>query len=424
MTSPKLGLPGGYLLFSIPSSDAPFSRAAAAEISRVRSDGERLPTARQHLRQRYPQAQLHRQRDVLVGGIATEAWFAFRDGRNQPTCPTDSWWRRSGAARATVHSSGRLTDVNHAFRAIFGMAPHSDASTTMQDGLPTALGADLFTDSPGLLPPDGGAGSDVVTTCATPTDMELHARRDGHRGDAYEITVRTFQQRDATNDKAAMRASSVGVLSGRRAREMARGSNRREMAHGERLSEAVVGGPWVVLVVCGIVRLYVATDGIEPTVLYAGHGSLLGTHWSRPDDSLALGLQAVTPARVVQFDPRRVQQVLDSDAGFASAVENEARVTLRDLMQTYAARSSGNLGRRLAREILRIWQLQTDDPLADYSLVPVTEQQLADGLGSIRESVARAIGTFRDRGLVATTRFGVVPLDPDALRAEADSGDA
>ena len=75
-------------------------------------------------------------------------------------------------------------------------------------------------------------------------------------------------------------------------------------------------------------------------------------------------------------------------------------------------------------EIRRIWQLQTDDPLADYSLVPVTEQQLADGLGSIRESVARAIGTFRDRGLVATTRFGVVPLDPDALRAEADSGDA
>ena len=51
----------------------------------------------------------------------------------------------------------------------------------------------------------------------------------------------------------------------------------------------------------------------------------------------------------------------------------------------------------------------------------VTEQQLADSVGSIRESVSRAMGDFRRHGWVATTRYGLIPLDADALRADTDA---
>jgi hypothetical protein len=48
--------------------------------------------------------------------------------------------------------------------------------------------------------------------------------------------------------------------------------------------------------------------------------------------------------------------------------------------------------------------------------VPVTEQQLADGIGSIRESVGRTIGDLRRDGSVATTRHGLLILDKERLR--------
>ena len=48
--------------------------------------------------------------------------------------------------------------------------------------------------------------------------------------------------------------------------------------------------------------------------------------------------------------------------------------------------------------------------------VPVTEQQLADGVGSIRESIGRSIGDLRRDGSIATTRHGLLILDKDRLR--------
>jgi CRP-like cAMP-binding protein len=73
----------------------------------------------------------------------------------------------------------------------------------------------------------------------------------------------------------------------------------------------------------------------------------------------------------------------------------------------------------LPREILLLAEMEHSLPL-----VPVTEQQLADGVGSLRESVARAIAGLRRRGWLATTRYGIIVLDAVALRraANPDSG--
>jgi hypothetical protein len=49
-------------------------------------------------------------------------------------------------------------------------------------------------------------------------------------------------------------------------------------------------------------------------------------------------------------------------------------------------------------------------------LISVTEQQLADGVGSIRESVARSLGFFRRRGWIATTAYGLIMVDAAAVR--------
>jgi len=48
----------------------------------------------------------------------------------------------------------------------------------------------------------------------------------------------------------------------------------------------------------------------------------------------------------------------------------------------------------------------------------VTQQQLADGVGSAREVVARVLHSLREEQLVATKLGSLILLEPERLRAE------
>ena len=140
---------------------------------------------------------------------------------------------------------------------------------------------------------------------------------------------------------------------------------------------------WLVLVTAGIMRLYVAMDGYEPTLAYGNSGSLFGTHAMVPSDALLVGLQSVTPSVVLLLSARRVQELAKSNAAFARALSGDVQLQLREVVRSFAAHAAGNLPRqRLAREIVVLSICNsTTEP------VPVTEQQLADGVGSIRELI-------------------------------------
>jgi CRP/FNR family cyclic AMP-dependent transcriptional regulator len=53
--------------------------------------------------------------------------------------------------------------------------------------------------------------------------------------------------------------------------------------------------------------------------------------------------------------------------------------------------------------------------------IAITHQQLADLVGTHRETITRTLGDFRDRGLIALTRSQVEVLDADGLRESAGS---
>ena len=68
----------------------------------------------------------------------------------------------------------------------------------------------------------------------------------------------------------------------------------------------------------------------------------------------------------------------------------------------------------MPEEVARYGPVSTAGEYAhDLQLPP----QLADGLGSIRESVARTIGDFRRHGWIITTRYGIVLRDREAVAA-------
>jgi CRP-like cAMP-binding protein len=120
---------------------------------------------------------------------------------------------------------------------------------------------------------------------------------------------------------------------------------------------------------------------------------------------------------VLQLSTRRVAELTRSKPAFAQALASDVQSQLGEVVRSFAAHAAGDLLQRLAREITVLSDLHADD-----DFLPVTEQQLADGIGSIRESVGRSIGDLRRDGLIATTRHGLLVLDKERLREAGHPG--
>jgi CRP/FNR family transcriptional regulator len=225
------------------------------------------------------------------------------------------------------------------------------------------------------------------------------------------MAMRSVAARDEAHLELAVQNSSLWTASSRGRKRVLETGARQDQKPGIRLQESVVGDPWAALVVAGIVRLYLSTDGHEPTLAYAGPGSLLGTHLTLADETVAIGAQSVTSCVVEKLSASRVRSLLDTSTSFTRAVSEEALGLLHAVTRLYAARSSLNLSQRLAREVCIL-----QDLLPRQLVLPITDQQLAEGVGSIRESVGRSIAEFRKLGWIATTNHGPIVLDAPALR--------
>lgn len=397
------GRPG--VVLSFPRSDQLFRRSAREAVDALHRPGQPIWTS---LRVRYPDAELHHQRAIVINGKRVDAWFAFRDGRDRPACPTDRWWQVPGAATATLQANGRVTDRSRHFQHVFG-----DTVRTGMDGVRDLLSTPLVeavAGAPRSSWPHSVGSTALLSTATGEANVEFRIDWDARGRDRHRFAARTLDERSAAHYELALKDSSLGVLSRTKRAEILRGSRMTTLERGDRLPESIVGGPWSALVVCGIARLFATRDSVEPTVKHASPGMLLGSHIGPEHDPLVIGFQAVSPCRVLRLDPRQVIRMMESESAFSIAVGADARDTLAGLVDTYAVRAAAGLGRRLARDLVTLADLH-----GEGGFLPVTEQQLADGLGSIRESVARTIGDFRRRGWIASTRYGIVLRDRAAL---------
>jgi CRP/FNR family cyclic AMP-dependent transcriptional regulator len=107
-------------------------------------------------------------------------------------------------------------------------------------------------------------------------------------------------------------------------------------------------------------------------------------------------------------------ELIRSDAIVASAVLTDVSRTLRDTYATLASVAFGSMRERVARHLLN---LGSNSPEGGPMTAIVTQQQLADALGTAREVVARNLRDLRAEGLIDTRPGKVVILDPPALAA-------
>jgi len=175
-------------------------------------------------------------------------------------------------------------------------------------------------------------------------------------------------------------------------------------------AEADTGG--LALVHGGLLRVYMhAGDGRQVTVRYVRAGDLLGVP-SLVGGPAPVFVQALVPATAFLFDSSRIKQAARSDASIAWVFAEESVHRLYDVLEELAGNAFASVRQRVARHLL---DLASSRPASGPLTAFVSQQDLANSVGSVREVVARVLGELRAERLVRTSPGRVEIVDPIRL---------
>lgn len=191
------------------------------------------------------------------------------------------------------------------------------------------------------------------------------------------------------------------------------GAVRVEAVAGMRIGGSA-GTPSVKLVAAGLLRIVrTVADGRTITQRYLRRGDVAGIAMAFTSrEGRATGrCDAIMDSVVYQLRAEAWRLAAERDARVAIAMLSDLGRVAEDSMEHMANRALASMRQRVVGQLL-------DAAEGPDVIAAVTQQQLADGVGSAREVVARVLHSLRAEKLVATRVGSVVLLDPERLRSE------
>jgi len=175
--------------------------------------------------------------------------------------------------------------------------------------------------------------------------------------------------------------------------------------------------PRAALVVRGLLRVFLTSaEGRQVTVRYARPGDVLGIA-VLVGGPASTGVQTVEPSSVFRISARVLTAAARRDPRVSWAIAEELNRRLYEVLEQTAVNAFGSVRQRVAAHLL---DLASDRQRPHGRLAArVSQQELADAAGSVREVVARVLRDLRVAGIVATTADSVVILDAARLYAES-----
>jgi CRP/FNR family transcriptional regulator len=170
----------------------------------------------------------------------------------------------------------------------------------------------------------------------------------------------------------------------------------------------------------GFLRVFVSsTEGRQAAIRYVHAGQVLGV--LRVLDAPYEGsAHALVDSVGLRLDSDIFLTRAQEDLAVAGALIDELAVGYARTTQIVALHAFGSIKQKVAFDLLdRAGQGQ----LANGQLeAKVTQQDVADGIGSVRRVVARALAELRRGGLIDSTPRRIRILDPEGLDVVAYSG--
>lgn len=213
------------------------------------------------------------------------------------------------------------------------------------------------------------------------------------------------------------RIADTGFLAGLPADlrdHVARGAQRVAYPAGQSIqSPGSPSSPGVLLQ--GLARWFVtAADGREATVRYARPGDAIGLAGLYVRDQ-AVGMQALSETTVLYFEEALFKHTLATNVVLAGAVAETLAGRSQSMLRAIQALAFGRVRERVAAHLLSLSELDGHGRL----VARVTQQALADAVGSVRDVAARALRELSTSGAIVTSHGKVVITDEEALGREA-----
>lgn len=177
------------------------------------------------------------------------------------------------------------------------------------------------------------------------------------------------------------------------------------------------GAPHLELVISGMVRVFVsAPDGRTMTVRYCRQGALLGTmSLFTPGFTMPAAVQALVDAELLTMSAAVARRAASRDVRVARAFLGEQSERAISFLYEVPGSAFATVRQRVARHLLDL--ASEGEPGLTVS---VSQQELAEAVGTVREVVVRVLRDLRTAGVVRTERGLIVVLDPARLIAEQD----
>jgi CRP/FNR family transcriptional regulator len=198
---------------------------------------------------------------------------------------------------------------------------------------------------------------------------------------------------------------------------MLQGVRRVHVPAGSAVRVAGEEGPHLELLVSGFVRIFVsAPDGRSLTVRYFRPGALTGVaSLFTPKFSMPGSIQALRDSDLLVFRTDVVRSLVERDLDVARALLDELAERVVDWVAEIPGSAFSTVRQRVARHLL---DLASEQQHRDELVARVSQQALAEAVGSVREVVVRVLRELRSEGVIRTSRAGIVLVRPEELVLE------
>jgi CRP/FNR family cyclic AMP-dependent transcriptional regulator len=218
--------------------------------------------------------------------------------------------------------------------------------------------------------------------------------------------------------RAAILASHLRDLPAPVIAQLLSGARRCTASAGHTLHRVGDGERHVELVVTGLVRVHAsAPDGRTLTVRYCRRGALMGimSLYAEPF-VMPVTTQVIVDTELLAVGPAELRGLADRDVRVAKALLLE----LSERAAAFAAEIGGStfatVRQRVARHLL---DLAAPGQQGAELVTSVSQQELADAVGTVREVVVRTLRELRRSGVIETGRRGIRIHAAERLLAEA-----
>jgi CRP/FNR family cyclic AMP-dependent transcriptional regulator len=171
--------------------------------------------------------------------------------------------------------------------------------------------------------------------------------------------------------------------------------------------------PFLCLVATGLVRTFlVSVDGRQMTVRYSRRGDIVGAATVFAGQLANTGVQAIVDSSVLVLRPQSVRDLAATDLGFANVLLHDLAERATAYISALASTTLSSLRQNVIRHLL---DLAEPDPGGNGPVVRLSQQALAEHVGTVREVIGRILRDLKDQGLLATRRDEIVLLDAARL---------